>query len=68
MKKYKMNELNRVNTHCSKNGLKWRYRGKFETIEAAVAEAKKWSGNIGVRVTDCETGETVHEEIWEVNK
>lgn len=41
MKKYKMNELNRVNTHCSKNGLKWRYRGKFETIEAAVAEAKK---------------------------
>ena len=65
MKKYKMNEARIVNTDASKNGIKWTYRGKFNTIEEAIAEAKKWTGIIGVRVTDCETNEIVHEEFWE---
>lgn len=64
-KRYKMNEGQIVNTNASASGIKWRYRGKFETIEAAVAEAKRWTLNVGVRVTDCETNTIVYEEMWE---
>lgn len=63
-KRYKMNEGQVVNAKASASGIKWRYRGKFETIAAAVAEAKRWTGNAGVRVTDCETDALVYEEMW----
>lgn len=65
MKRYKMNEAQKVNTDASKNGIKWRYRGKYNTIDEAIAEAKRWTKVLGVRVTDCETNEIVHEEFWE---
>lgn len=65
MKRYKMNEAQPVNTTASKNGIKWRYRGTFDSIPEAVAEAKRWSKSIGVRVTDTATNEIVHEERWE---
>lgn len=63
MKRYKMNEM-RVGINQSKSGIRWKYRGKYNSIDEAVAEAKKWGSVSGVRVIDCETNEIVHEERW----
>lgn len=62
MKRYKMNERQAVNTRASKTGFKWRYRGTYDSIEAAVQEAKKWSGYRGVKVIDTKTNEVVYKE------
>lgn len=63
MKRYKINVGMRVNKLASKDGIKWRFRGKYDTNE--------WKENadrilrctecIGVRVTDCETQEVIYE-------
>ncbi len=63
MKRYKMNEM-RVGVNQSNSGVRWTYRGKYNSVDDAVAEAKRWSGVSGVRVTDAETNEIVYEELW----
>lgn len=63
MKRYKMNEM-RLGANQSNSGVRWKYRGKYNSIDDAVAEAKRWSGVSGVRVTDVETNEIVYEELW----
>lgn len=64
MKRYKVNLGCRVNTQSSKSGVKWRYSGKFETLEQATRIYNMNKSNLaGIKVTDIETGEVVFEEL-----
>lgn len=75
MKTYKINYAEPVNTHCSKNGIKWRYGGKKTNLEEIIKEfedsiewrssmkAKGYSITFGMRITDTETNEIIYERM-----
>lgn len=69
-KRYKVNRGIRVNTHCSKTGIKWEYGGKVdeweEVVDDFIKRARPYAKTtlcVGIRITDTETGEIVCEEF-----
>lgn len=66
MARYKVNKAEKVNTRCSKNGIKWRYAGTVENWQKAVEDwvhwHNRWTGQVAIRITDTETGEIVCEK------
>lgn len=60
--RYKINIAEKAN---NKTGIKWRFRGKTENWEKIVEDwengTTRYTREIALRITDCETGETVRE-------
>ena len=72
MKRYKINNAQRVNTHASKSGIKWRYAGSTDDNWMEVVEdwmkwnhGRRWAGQAGIRITDTMTGKIVFEHMEE---
>lgn len=67
-KRFKVNKAVKVNTKCSKNGIKWEYSGKVENWEKVVDDfvnwrnSERWTSMVAIRITDTETGEVVCEK------
>lgn len=67
MKRYKINMGCRVNTHASKSGIKWEYRGKTDNLQEVIEDFDKFIdlyriSYAGLRITDTVTGQVVYEK------
>jgi hypothetical protein len=65
MKKYKINIAREVNPNVIKAGVQWQYRGKTDNWEKVVEDWQsgktRYTSEIAIRITDCETKEVIHE-------